>query len=355
MILVKERSKLDKSRKNYLDILKILACFAVIIMHLCVNKEGSMLNWAIFKIFNTIGNFAVPVFVMVSGALLLNKEKKVNYKDIYLKYIPRLLISLLIINIIIYLVNGILNKNLTLYGFVLSSLGVFLYRVPVPYWYIYMIIGLYIVTPILKDLINNGNKRTIEYYLIIFIAYRILCYTILNIPNVELLTKFNEIYHSFQLPLITGYCGYFILGYYLNQLDLSKIKTKYLWIILAIVVLITCSLELIISFNNAQDMNSMTIFSNVFSINIFLIATLLFLSCKKSFKKSSNKIVYNISAKTYGIYLFHVLGLQLLSRVNLSMNNSFIYVVVSTILIFTFSYICTYLMQKIPYIEKYFK
>lgn len=149
----------DKRRKQYLDVIKIFACFAVIMMHLCVNKSGSLLNWSIFKCFNTIGNFAVPVFVMVSGALLLNKNKKISYKDIYLKYIPRLILSLLIVNIFIYLVNGILDRNITMYGFLSSVTGVFLNNVPVPYWYVYMMIGLYIVTPILKSWINNTDKK----------------------------------------------------------------------------------------------------------------------------------------------------------------------------------------------------
>lgn len=64
------------NRKTYLDVLKILACVAVIMMHSTVFSTNSFMDWCIARAFNIIGNFAVPIFVMVSGALLLNPEKK---------------------------------------------------------------------------------------------------------------------------------------------------------------------------------------------------------------------------------------------------------------------------------------
>ncbi len=343
-----------KSRKVYLDLLKIISSFAVIAMHLCCVKEGSKINWAIFKIFNTLGNFAVPIFVMVSGALLLNKNKKITCKDIYLKYIPRVIISLCFVNFLIYIINSILDCNFSVHYLFMSVINVFINNVPVPYWYIYMLIGLYIITPILKSWINKTDEKIIEYYLLIFIAYRIIIYTLLNIPNLEIMSKFVSVYNSFQLPLITGYCGYYVLGYYLDNKVFKKVNNKWLWAILVIFTIITCALELHFSSLNELS-NGSSIASDVFSINIFIISTLLFLCCKNSFTKDSNKFIFNISSKTYGIYLYHVLGLQLLSRFNVGRENAFMYVIGCATSIFIFSYICTYLTQKIPIIGKYFK
>lgn len=344
-----------KKRKSYLDILKILACIAVIVMHLCVTKNGNLLNWSIFKIFNTVGDFAVPIFVMVSGALLLDKNKKIAIKDIYLKYIPRLLISLIIINIIIYLTNNTIDYTFSFKGIFLSIIDVFLVKTPVPYWYIYMMIGLYAITPVLKSWINNAEENNIKYFLILFVVYKIIIYTIVSVPGLKYLSKFGSFYSSINIPLITSYCGYYVLGYYLSQLNLSKIKISYSWIMLSSVTIITCCLELLFSLVFKEYTNTYTIFSEVFSINIFLISTLLFISCKITFKDTNNKVIENISSKTYGIYLFHVLGLQLLSRIGFSNSNAFIYVTASASIVFIFSYVCTYLIQKVPYIGKYFK
>ena len=341
-------------RKSYLDFLKILACISVIIMHLCINLNTSFFNWSVNKAFNIIGNFAVPIFVMVSGALLLNPKKVIKTKNIFLIYIPRLVFSLLIVNMFTVLVNGIINNNLSSSMFFTSIYGVFLNMVPVPYWYIYMMIGLYLVTPILKEWIKNANIKTIEYFLILFIAYRILAYTILNLPTIEFVSKFNSIYSSFQLPLITGYCGYYILGYYLTIKDFSKFKNYILLILLFLIEFLTIGLELFFGKHSANYVTSSTIFSDVFSINIFLISVILFILAKKTIKNYYKSLTI-ISNKTYGIYLFHVLGLNLLSLLNLDTEIPLIYIPLSTILVFTFSYICTFIFQKIPYINKFFR
>lgn len=343
-----------KKRKTYLDVLKILACIAVIVMHLCVTKNGSLLNWSIFKIFNTVGNFAVPIFVMVSGSLLLDKNKKIDYKNIYLKYIPRLLISLIIINVIIYLVNNIIDHTFSLGGLVISISDVFLGKTPIPYWYIYMMVGLYAITPMLKSWINNTNEKNIKYFLIIFIIYKIIIHTIVSIPGLNIISKFSSFCSSIDIP-ISGYYGYYIFGYYLSQLDLSKIKSCYSWLALLSITIITCCLELLFSLVFHEYTNTYTIFSEVFSVNIFLIAMLLFVSCKITFKDTNTKIIKNIASKTYGIYLFHVLGLQLLGKMGLGSSNAFIHVAASASVVFIFSYICTYLIQKVPYVGKYFK
>lgn len=343
-----------EKRKSYLDFLKILACISVIIMHLCINLDTSFFNWSVNKAFNIIGNFAVPIFVMVSGALLLDPKKNIKIKDIFFIYIPRLVFSLLIVNVFTNLVNGIINNNFSLSLFLSSIYGVFLNTVPVPYWYIYMMIGLYLITPILKEWIKNANVKTIEYFLVLFIIYRILGYTALNLPTVEFVSKFNSIYSSFQLPLVTGYCGYYILGYYLSIKDFSKFKNTFLLISLFLMEFLTIGLELFFGKISANYVTSTTVFSNVFSVNIFLISVILFILAKNTIK-NYHKTLTIISNKTYGIYLFHVLGLNLLALLNLDAEIPLLYIPLSTILVFIFSFICTFVFQKIPYINKFFR
>ncbi len=214
--------------------------------------------------------------------------------------------------------------------------------------------GLYIITPVLKEWIKKADIKNIKYFLIIFIIYRIVIYTLLNIPNIEFLSLFQGIYSSLQLPMVTGYCGYYILGYYLSQKDFSKIKTSKLVTLLFIVLIIIIGLEIYLGYTSSNYINNTTVFMDVFSINIFLISTLLFIIAKNIFTKP-NKLSEIISSKTYGIYLFHVLGLQLISKINLNINSAIICIPIATILVFTFSYICTFLIQKLPYIGKYFK
>lgn len=73
-------------RKNYLDVLRVIAIAAVIMIHVSasfVNFYNSSLDFALGNIFDSISRLAVPIFLMISGALMLNEEKEFNCKKGY--------------------------------------------------------------------------------------------------------------------------------------------------------------------------------------------------------------------------------------------------------------------------------
>ena len=73
----------DSVKKNlsdrvyYIDILRVLACIAVIMTHASddyvLDNFGSS-NFMIGNVIDSISRIGVPIFVMISGALLLNKN-----------------------------------------------------------------------------------------------------------------------------------------------------------------------------------------------------------------------------------------------------------------------------------------
>ena len=63
-----------EKRCIYFDILRIVACFAVIIIHVCswyLYSDINSPNWQVFNFYNSIVKWSVPIFVMISGALFL--------------------------------------------------------------------------------------------------------------------------------------------------------------------------------------------------------------------------------------------------------------------------------------------
>ena len=85
----------SKNRIIYLDILRILATFAVIIIHVCSqnwNKVApSSYEWNVFNFFSGISRWAVPIFVMISGTLFLDNRRNINIKKLYTKNILRII------------------------------------------------------------------------------------------------------------------------------------------------------------------------------------------------------------------------------------------------------------------------
>ena len=161
-------TKVSNGRLVYADILRVIATFAVIFIHVSAISMTSDIigtgEWMVMSVYNMLCRWAVPMFVMLSGMFLLDPLKKVTYKDIFFKYILRVLIALI--------VWGTFYNVIDLYGITNISVPVLfdaLYHTLCAnthyhLWFLYLIIGLYIMTPILRSFIKGASKKDIEYY-----------------------------------------------------------------------------------------------------------------------------------------------------------------------------------------------
>ena len=75
------RSMSESQRLYQLDILRILAAFAIVVLHIC-SRNFSQISiekseWQQFAFINGLTRWAVPVFIMISGSLFLNPSKKI--------------------------------------------------------------------------------------------------------------------------------------------------------------------------------------------------------------------------------------------------------------------------------------
>ena len=97
---------MEEKRRYHIDILRLLACFAVIINHfdpgfLAFNTqpEGSLSYWCLLFL-SVFCKFAVPLFFMISGALLLRKTESIN--QIITKRTSKVLLSLITTSVFYY-------------------------------------------------------------------------------------------------------------------------------------------------------------------------------------------------------------------------------------------------------------
>lgn len=85
----------SNERIVYLDLLRLVATFAVIFLHVCASEFNASFiskNWYISTVYNSLVRWCVPLFVMISGVLFLNPNKEITYQDILKKRIPRLFV-----------------------------------------------------------------------------------------------------------------------------------------------------------------------------------------------------------------------------------------------------------------------
>lgn len=301
------------NRKIYMDVLKILACFAVILQH-SVNVTSEIHElWNWHYMFSYTGRFAVPIFVMVTGALLLDEDKTITVKQIIMKYIPRVLLPLIGIVYIIQVTDMMLTGTYTWKVIYRPIVSVLTNNVSVPYWYIYMLIGLYLMLPFIKKIISGASKREIEYFLVLFLGIR----TVVPFWEKVLETNlFSKVTNAFMINIVSGYVGFLVLGYYLNKyINIYRVS----WIIWIDIFVVIAPLFYIVYVSQEKYTDGIY-FADIFSINMVVHAVCLFLIAKSLCNYIPNKIhssVVRVSSMTFYMYLLHVYMLQMFNVIGI--------------------------------------
>jgi len=333
-------------------LIKVFAAFTVVFLHSAapiLYQYGKIdaVYWQYGNIYDSAVRMCVPLFFMVGGALLLNANSeplKIFFKKRFLKVV----IPLVVWTIIYVLFNKyILNQDINVFKQIIAGL---MFKQYYHLWFLYTIIGLYLFVPFLKIIIHNSPKEMHVYFVVLWL----LAVTI--IPFINKFSGYSKIPN--YMPMMAGYVGYFVLGYLLSKLQVSK-KHVYLSVALA-------SLSTMITINGTDYLTHQQNkfddwFYGYMSVSTFTQAVSYFIllkylgesSCWKNRKLQTTTII--LSSASLGIYLIHPIMLEILMRVGLDVLNgdsTLIMVPLVATLAFFMSFLTVYLMQKIPILKK---
>jgi len=347
----------EKKRIYYLDVLRTIACIAVIMIHssatLTIKCEVNSTNFEIGNVWDALGRIGVPLFVMISGALMLDKNYNCS-KEKMKKHIARMIEFFMfwsILYCIIYeiLIPKFINHDSIKINKVITELIKGHYHL----WFIYLIIGVYLIVPLLRLWVKDENKKYVKYFIIlsIFFVYIIKYVVTIGKNFSESFVKINDFYdNSFQLKYIGGYTAYFLLGWYLNNYDLKHKKCIYILGILGLLVSIIGTSILSSIANKSVDL-----FDNL-GINVLAQSVAVFVFIKDKFKEkeNENKVVKSISKHSLGIYAMHPAFITVIYKIFeiSNINNALICIPIAFAVVFLGSYLGTYIFSKIPGLRK---
>jgi surface polysaccharide O-acyltransferase-like enzyme len=340
---------------EWMDSLRALATFGVIIIHVCtpvikMTYGGPQLNyWWIGNIFDSCVRFAVPAFLMLSGASLLSKEYKL--KDFYKKRVSRVLVPFLFW-MLAYLVFAWFTVNHDKHYHGLESIysfatDIFVEKgISMHFWFVYMLLFLYIFTPFLGRWVRNLQNKTILYVLVAWLALNLMhMLGLINTDKLPLLV--NKVYGYIK------YSGYMVLGYYLYKQDTSSMKFSIWSYILLITSILFASIMTYFASKHDKSLNS-NFYANL-SINTIAQSVAVFILMKKV--KVKNKFLAWIrdivSQYSYGIYLVHimVIGVFYLHDFFWTMAHPLISIPVVGLSTLIVSALIIYILQKIPVLK----
>ncbi len=295
---------------------------AVVFAHTCANVliKGPTANlWAPANILVTITEVAVPLFYMISGATILNSNKTKDLNYLFEHRLVRILVPFLSWSIIsaffFQLINHGLHFNIAIHNISM------LYHQPVltAFWFIYPLIGFYLVSPAIKAFVDNVSKSTINYILILWFITNIF------LPNLakslpQEYGQFFDAYGFASLIFLSKMIGYFILGYKLSNIENKDINLGLHLAIFSIGMLVAIINMYVIS---RYSLQSKPFAGFLTPVLLPIMASSLFLCLKKFEDKYPMRLQSNIESiapLTYGIYLSHGIIIELVQHVIDPMN-----------------------------------
>lgn len=293
-----------KGKIFYFDFIRVLAIFLVIFIHISaidtVKNIGTG-QWQITKFLNFFAHASVPLFFMISGALLLNSSKTKSLSYTWKKRIPRVVIPFVLWSILSTLAVAVYAHSFSLSN-VLKMYAVFLYQPVSPtLWFMYPLIGLYVLSPLIRAMVENANTKLLWYITVVWLITNSLMPTLSYFLPKDI-SHALDFYPGASFTLMGGYIGYFILGYLLTKLDVHRINSWLLLLVMVVMTLLGNYFSIAFPKSNEGQSYVTSIFIVLMSISTYLLLQ----KWAEHIHAKSVKATFSIlSPLVFGIYLIH--------------------------------------------------
>ncbi|WP_395319469.1 acyltransferase [Fructilactobacillus frigidiflavus] len=334
-----------KKRLTYIDVINIVAIYAVLMLH---SSQYQLPNNVVVKngLIQAIFIPAVYLFFMNSGATLIGYLKKYPTKVFFIKRFKRVLIPLIFWSIAWYLFDTnfyafpgpIPHPHPSISDFLISFANNNIFNI---FWFFYAIMLLYLTTPILAYLADK--YQNVLFYIVCLNFLGNYCFNFL-----VSLTKYAPLMPQTALqvnPFISTFIGFFIMGYlikvnYFNQRQLTYLKIAGL---VSFIVLVLAAV-----FKLKQDLiNSPFLFLYCVGIYIFLKQ----LTETHQFFTTHQASLAKLSSVSLGIYILHPLFFLWFKLLIPVAPNGFVYIWLMPLVTYLICGTIVYLMKKVKLLK----
>ena len=329
------------AEKNiYISYLRVIATVFVILIHAStgfLNKFAPhSLDWNYANWINSFTRCSVPIFVMLSGALLIPKQEDVF--PFCRKRLPTLLYPFIfwtIIYLIYYFYRYTNFESLSILRILEVSGDKILHGANAHLWYLYMIFGIYVAIPYLSKLLKHLQQK--EILLILFLW--LVSMFVMN-------RGFYSYVPRFDLTFFSGYIGYIILGYYMITYPIRASKYILLVGFISLGIITAFGTYYLSSINKKYDP---TLYNYLMPTTAFA-AFFLFGYIQKLFANQTSmpKWIAILDKYSFGIYLAHIIPLNYVHPMISKYVSTGWVIPSATFSTLILSILITYLLRKIP-------
>lgn len=326
--------------------IRVLACFCIIILNALFSAnvyfdsaiiQGEVL-WT--RIMENEFMWAMPCFLMVTGALLLDPGRDLSLKKIFGKYLRRILLALVCFTLLFQILgcwkegeSGILQGWME---------DLFLGRSWIHMWYLYLMIGIYLMVPFYQMVARAAGEKLMDYLLLVLLLFTSI---------VPVFAVFG-LGLAFYIPTYVVYPLYVFLGFRLYRRPLP------LWASWALLVCCTAGLLALTYARFGTDMmaaweadaaNQLDVLTGYSSLLVVGQSAGVFgLLCRV--KAPAGSLLREADGCTFGIYLIHMIGVHMVLNwwgFNPYMYGPFTFILMAAAF-FVLAGVITWALRKIP-------
>lgn len=328
-------------RDSSLDILRVLAAFAVVWLHaasrvVAINPDTHSANWWFGNFYDALSRWCVPIFIMISGALLL--ARTVPIADFYQRRLAKLGIPIVFWTLFYVLVDNYRGGESFDPAALFKSivLGTPHYHL----WYLYMIVGLYLVTPFIRNFVETASSQLIVY----FIGFCLIASSVESIWGSAIGIAGNVTFISSFLPFV----GYFVLGCYLQKATFRASNIKLASSVLGLALLIALLVGVLFPFIGEKSWGLMYAYLNPL---VILMSCSVYVMVTKWNIRSAYIIraAKDVAPLTLGIYVIHPVWLAALNKF---VHLPFVGIPITSLIVFLLSLASALVMSKVPVLKK---
>ncbi|CIS60628.1 acyltransferase family protein [Streptococcus pneumoniae] len=329
-----------KNRNINLDLLKVLACVGVVLLHTTMGGFKETGSWNLLAYLYYLGTYSIPLFFMINGYLLLGK-REITYLYI-LQKVKWILITVSSWSFIVWLFKRDFTTNpiKKIVGSLIQR-GYFF-----QFWFFGALILIYLCLPILRQFLNS--KRSYLYSLSLLMTIGL----IFELSNILLQMPIQT--YVIQTFRLWTWFFYYLLGGYIAQFTIEEIESRFKnWMKIVSILLLLIS-PIILFFIAKTIYHNLfaeyfydTLFVKVSTLGIFL--TILMLTLNENRRES----IVSLSNQTMGVFIIHTYIMKVWEKV-LGFNFVGAYLLFALFTL-SVSFIIVGMLMKIPYFNRIVK
>lgn len=340
-----KRVRTPDGREEAIDVIKVIAIYFVMVIHVSAASLYTFSNsWLPTIIIDSVARPAVPLFFMVTGALLLPRQHSVPS---IVQRVRRVAVPLIFWSFV-YLIYAEGMEHASAQWIVRIISGPAMYHL----WYLYSLIGLYVFMPVFSGFYQTASDRVIVFCLVVwFFGFTVY-------PALNEITGFG-----IGVPLgFNLFGGYLVLGAFANDKRCSAwLNTRA--VIPGLVAIWLVSVMLTACFTYAWATSSKEMKETFFTagsptVAIGTLAIFLLVGRMQNrleqMGTASRKVLNYLSRTSFGVYLMHVLLLQIIQYrgINSTTPTPWIAIPLISLFLLVACSILVWMMQSIPYVRR---